>query len=80
MIKAGCNLLTYPRGKYSAALHRDCVVYIYIYEMISKTDEEESKCRLNRPLNSCVQNVQAARSMRETVYRISKYGNLVNLR
>jgi len=42
---------------------------VYAHEVILTTEEKEIKRPFNWPLISYVENVQAARSMRETIHR-----------
>ena len=51
------------------------IVLVYTHEVISTTIAEKTiQSRFNWHLNSCVENVQAAQSMRESVFRSFKHG------
>ena len=51
------------------------IILVYTHEVISTTIAEKTiQSRFNWHLNSCVENVQAAQSMRESVYGCFKHG------
>ena len=65
------------RGKYSATFQpklKRIIVLVYTHEVISTTIAEKTiQSRFNWHLNSRVENVQAAQSMRKSVYRSFKH-------